>query len=104
MVAQLESAQPPGPPGRAVAGVRPDGAAAEKPRGTAAAVGPQSDRRRPPGRPTFGSEERGGVRDGWGSILKRVALLLAGGAGTRLRPLSSDDNPKQFLRIFDGRS
>jgi mannose-1-phosphate guanylyltransferase len=36
--------------------------------------------------------------------LKRAALLLAGGAGTRLRPLSSDDNPKQFLRIFGGRS
>ena len=36
--------------------------------------------------------------------MKRVALILAGGAGTRLRPLSSDENPKQFLRIFDGRS
>jgi mannose-1-phosphate guanylyltransferase len=36
--------------------------------------------------------------------LKRVALILAGGAGTRLRPLSSDENPKQFLPIFDGRS
>jgi len=36
--------------------------------------------------------------------LKRIALILAGGAGTRLRPLSSDDNPKQFLRIFDGQS
>ncbi len=32
----------------------------------------------------------------------RAALILAGGAGTRLRPLSSDENPKQFLRIFDG--
>ncbi|HXH90855.1 MAG TPA: mannose-1-phosphate guanylyltransferase [Thermoanaerobaculia bacterium] len=32
----------------------------------------------------------------------RTTLILAGGAGTRLRPLSSDDNPKQFLRIFDG--
>lgn len=36
--------------------------------------------------------------------MKRVALILAGGAGTRLRPLSSDENPKQFLRIFGGRS
>ena len=36
--------------------------------------------------------------------MKRVALILAGGAGTRLRPLSSDENPKQFLRIFDGKS
>ncbi|MDQ6800992.1 MAG: mannose-1-phosphate guanylyltransferase [Acidobacteriota bacterium] len=33
-----------------------------------------------------------------------MALILAGGAGTRLRPLSSDENPKQFLPIFDGRS
>lgn len=36
--------------------------------------------------------------------MKRVALILAGGAGTRLRPLSSDENPKQFLRIFEGKS
>ena len=36
--------------------------------------------------------------------MKRVALILAGGAGTRLRPLSSDENPKQFLRIFNGQS
>ena len=36
--------------------------------------------------------------------MTRVAVILAGGAGTRLRPLSSDDNPKQFLRIFGGRS
>jgi mannose-1-phosphate guanylyltransferase len=36
--------------------------------------------------------------------MTRAALILAGGAGTRLRPLSSDDNPKQFLRIFDGAS
>src|SRR3954452_6264091 len=34
----------------------------------------------------------------------RTALILAGGAGTRLRPLSSDENPKQFLKIFDGSS
>jgi len=36
--------------------------------------------------------------------LKRVVLILAGGSGTRLRPLSSEENPKQFLKIFDGRS
>ena len=36
--------------------------------------------------------------------MKRVALILAGGAGTRLHPLSTDDNPKQFLRIFNGNS
>lgn len=33
-----------------------------------------------------------------------TALILAGGVGSRLRPLSSDENPKQFLRIFDGKS
>jgi mannose-1-phosphate guanylyltransferase len=31
-------------------------------------------------------------------------MILAGGAGTRLRPLSSDDEPKQFLKLFDGES
>ena len=36
--------------------------------------------------------------------MTRVALLLAGGAGTRLRPLSSDENPKQFLRLWGGKS
>jgi mannose-1-phosphate guanylyltransferase len=36
--------------------------------------------------------------------VKRAAVILAGGAGTRLRPLSSDENPKQFLRLFNGRS
>lgn len=36
--------------------------------------------------------------------MKRAALILAGGAGTRLRPLSSDDLPKQFLRLWSGRS
>lgn len=36
--------------------------------------------------------------------MTRAALILAGGAGTRLRPLSSDENPKQFLRIFGGKS
>ncbi|HEY0594150.1 MAG TPA: mannose-1-phosphate guanylyltransferase, partial [Thermoanaerobaculia bacterium] len=34
----------------------------------------------------------------------RAAILLAGGAGTRLWPLSTDENPKQFLRLFGGRS
>lgn len=34
----------------------------------------------------------------------RAILILAGGAGTRLWPLSTDDNPKQFLQIFGGRS
>lgn len=35
---------------------------------------------------------------------RRAALILAGGAGTRLRPLSSDECPKQFLRLWGGRS
>jgi len=36
--------------------------------------------------------------------MTRAALLLAGGIGTRLRPLSTDERPKQFLKIFDGES
>ncbi|HET8772512.1 MAG TPA: mannose-1-phosphate guanylyltransferase, partial [Thermoanaerobaculia bacterium] len=36
--------------------------------------------------------------------MNRAAVILAGGAGTRLRPLSSDENPKQFLKLFDGQS
>lgn len=36
--------------------------------------------------------------------MKRALVILAGGAGTRLRPLSSDENPKQFLKLFDGKS
>lgn len=36
--------------------------------------------------------------------MRRTAVILAGGAGTRLRPLSSDENPKQFLKLFDGKS
>jgi len=36
--------------------------------------------------------------------VRRAALILAGGGGTRLHPLSSDENPKQFLRLFDGLS
>jgi mannose-1-phosphate guanylyltransferase len=34
--------------------------------------------------------------------MTRAVLLLAGGAGTRLWPLSSDSHPKQFLPLFDG--
>lgn len=33
-----------------------------------------------------------------------VALLLLGGAGTRLWPLSTEERPKQFLRLFGDRS
>ncbi|MCU1348438.1 MAG: Mannose-1-phosphate guanylyltransferase [Acidobacteria bacterium] len=35
---------------------------------------------------------------------RRAAVILAGGAGTRLRPLSSDERPKQFLSLFGGQS
>jgi mannose-1-phosphate guanylyltransferase len=35
---------------------------------------------------------------------RTAVLILAGGAGTRLWPLSTDDRPKQFLKIFGGRS
>ncbi|HUO84193.1 MAG TPA: mannose-1-phosphate guanylyltransferase [Thermoanaerobaculia bacterium] len=34
----------------------------------------------------------------------RAVLLLAGGSGTRLWPLSTEENPKQFLRLFGGES
>lgn len=42
-----------------------------------------------------------------GSDLKTpplVALLLSGGGGTRLWPLSTEASPKQFLTLFDGLS
>lgn len=32
------------------------------------------------------------------------AIILAGGKGTRLYPLSREDNPKQFLEIINERS
>lgn len=32
------------------------------------------------------------------------AVIMAGGAGTRLWPLSSKDKPKHFLKLFDGKS
>jgi mannose-1-phosphate guanylyltransferase len=36
--------------------------------------------------------------------MRRAAVILAGGAGTRLYPLSSEENPKQFLKLFEGKS
>ncbi len=33
-----------------------------------------------------------------------VAVIMAGGAGTRFWPLSTERKPKQFLRLFDDRS
>ncbi len=36
--------------------------------------------------------------------IRIVPLLLCGGGGTRLWPLSTDENPKQFLRLFGERS
>lgn len=35
---------------------------------------------------------------------KRLAVILAGGAGTRFWPLSRADRPKQYLRLFGDRS
>jgi mannose-1-phosphate guanylyltransferase len=32
------------------------------------------------------------------------ALLMAGGGGTRLWPVSTDERPKQFQAFFDNRS
>lgn len=36
--------------------------------------------------------------------MKRYNVLLSGGVGTRLWPLSRESRPKQFLKIFKGRS
>jgi mannose-1-phosphate guanylyltransferase len=33
-----------------------------------------------------------------------VAVIMAGGAGTRFWPLSTEENPKQFLKLFDEKS
>jgi mannose-1-phosphate guanylyltransferase len=33
-----------------------------------------------------------------------VAVIMAGGVGTRFWPLSTEDRPKQFLKLFDDRS
>ncbi len=33
-----------------------------------------------------------------------VAVIMAGGAGTRFWPLSTEAKPKQFLNLFDDRS
>lgn len=35
---------------------------------------------------------------------RRYAVIMAGGAGTRLWPLSRRDRPKQLMRLFDGKS
>src|SRR5690625_3521436 len=36
--------------------------------------------------------------------MKRVAVMLAGGRGTRLYPLSTEEKPKQFLDLLSGQS
>jgi|CXWL01.1.fsa_nt_gi mannose-1-phosphate guanylyltransferase len=36
--------------------------------------------------------------------MRRAAVIMAGGSGTRLWPLSRRSRPKQLLRLFDGRS
>jgi len=50
----------------------------------------------------------------WGALLDRkkeimnsldgVAVIMAGGTGTRFWPLSTAEKPKQFLKLFDDRS
>ena len=39
-----------------------------------------------------------------GKDLPMVAVIMAGGAGTRFWPLSTAEKPKQFLKLFDNRS
>ncbi len=36
--------------------------------------------------------------------MKLVVVIMAGGAGTRFWPLSTEDKPKQFLKLFGNRS
>ena len=36
--------------------------------------------------------------------MNRCAVIMAGGAGTRLWPLSRENSPKQFDKIFSGKS
>jgi mannose-1-phosphate guanylyltransferase / mannose-6-phosphate isomerase len=36
--------------------------------------------------------------------MKKIALILAGGKGTRLWPLSRENHPKQFIEFKDGES
>ena len=33
-----------------------------------------------------------------------VAIIMAGGVGTRFWPLSTHERPKQFIQLFDDRS
>ena len=36
--------------------------------------------------------------------MRHFALIMAGGEGTRLAPLSTPERPKQFVKIFEGMS
>jgi len=36
--------------------------------------------------------------------MQKYAILMAGGSGTRLWPLSKENSPKQFITIEDGSS
>src|SRR5262249_36239518 len=85
LVAELESLRLPRAAERTVARIRSLRAAPPRARRRESVDGSQPHRR--------GPEE-----------MTRAAVILAGGAGTRLRPLSSDENPKQFLKLFDGQS
>src|SRR5205814_1808104 len=88
VVGELETAATQRAAVRAITRFRFHGAAAQAIRRRASVVGTQSHRGRAQA----------------GACMTRAALLLAGGAGTRLRPLSTEERPKQFLRIFDGQS
>ena len=33
--------------------------------------------------------------------MEKIAVVLAGGRGERLFPLSTDDKPKQFLNLYN---
>jgi mannose-1-phosphate guanylyltransferase len=47
------------------------------------------------------------IEDRWDNSMLSdncYAVVMAGGAGTRLWPLSSNDKPKHFLKLFGGRS
>lgn len=54
-----------------------------------------------------GSDEPGGLSPQDWELINRldwVAVIMAGGTGTRFWPLSTTEKPKQFLKLFDDRS
>jgi mannose-1-phosphate guanylyltransferase len=54
-----------------------------------------------------GSADLGGLSQQDRELINRldvVAVIMAGGTGTRFWPLSTSEKPKQFLKLFDDRS